>query len=344
MNPRAPHSPAAGFTLIEVLLAVMIASMAMVAVTGAFVSTLRTHYEIDNLTSSTEAGQRILALLERDFRGLWHYNVKENRVLRGRDMDIGGSPSDRIDMLTSSDAVGGVLDNQNEVSYPGVCEVGYWIKENREQPGLFELWRREDPMVDDDLLRGGQFQLVSDRIKSFNVTYYETLGYDAEPFNDWESSREGKLPRRIKIEFTLHRRIGNRNEIAGNEVDDLEKTLKTYVRHIVLDKRYVDIMQPGIAMIPVAPPPPDEAGSGPTGGPAGPAGGPAGPAGPGGGMPGLQEISTGGQGRPTGRNRDSGGQRPSGPPGGGPPLDIRDLLRGGGGGLFGGGGGRGGGR
>jgi hypothetical protein len=322
----------------------MIASMAMVAVTSAFVGTLRTHYEIDNLTSSTEAGQRILALLERDFRGIWHFNVKRNRVLIGRDMDWGGNPADRIDLLTSSDAVGGVVDNQNQLSYPGVCEVGYWLKENPEQPGLLELWRREDPLVDDDLRSGGTFQLVTDRLKSFDVTYYATLGYEAEPLKDWDSSREAKLPRRIKVEFTLHRRIGNRNEIAGSEVDEYEQTLKTYVRHFVLDPRYVDILQAGVAMIPIAPPAPD-ADSG-EGGPAGPAGGGAGgPAGPGGrgGMPGLGDAGTidlGGRGggQPGGDGR---GAPPPGTPPGNPPIDIRDLLRGGGGGLgglFGGGG------
>ena len=136
---QSTHSRQGGFTLVEILLAVMIASMAMVAVTSAFVGTLRTHYEIDNLTSSTEAGQRVLALLERDIQGIWHYNVKRNAVLRGRDSDIGGNPADRIDLLTSTDAVGGVVGTKTDLSFPGLCEVGYWLKPNPEQPGLLEL-------------------------------------------------------------------------------------------------------------------------------------------------------------------------------------------------------------
>ncbi len=336
-NPRVARAEA-GFTLVEILLAVMIASMAMVAVTSAFVGTLRTHYEIDNLTSSTEAGQRVLALLERDIQGIWHFNVKRNAVLRGRDSDIGGNPADRIDMLTSTDAVGGVVGTKTELSFPGLCEVGYWLKPNPEQPGLLELWRREDPLVDDNLLSGGRFQLVTDRLKSFDITYYETLGYEAEPFQDWDSSQDGRLPRRIKIEFTLHRRIGNRNEIVGTEVEEYEQTLKTYVRHIVLDPRYVDILQAGVAMIPTAPRAPEaaaEAASG--GGGAGAAGG--GPGAGGAKLPDLGEVSTsGGDARGAGRQ---GGNRAAPTPGNPnrPPIDFRDLLRGGAGGLFGGSGG-----
>src|SRR5690606_38532841 len=268
-----------GFTLIEILLAIAITAMAMVAVSGAFLGTLRAQYEIENLNSSTEGGQRVITLVERDLRGLWHHNIANNAVLRGRNMDIGGYDADRIDFLTTSDAVTGVIDNSNELAFPSVCEVGYWLKENEEIPGLLELWRREDPMVDDDILTDGRFQLVSDRIKSFNITYFETLGYDAEPIDEWDSSREGKLPRRIRIEFTIHRKVGNRNEISGAEIDDYEDILKTYVRHVVFDRRYTDILQSGVAMIPVPPPPPSEtpiegpiggSGRGPEGGPGGP--------------------------------------------------------------------------
>ncbi len=351
MKPRitAPYPTMSGFTLIEVLLAVLIASMAMVAVSGAFISTMRTHYEIDNLTSSTADGQRILTLLERDLRGLWHYDIKQNRVLIGRNMDIGGYDADRIDLLTTTDAIGGVIDNQMQLAYPSICEVGYWLKENKEIPGLLELWRREDPMVDDDLLTGGHFQLVSDRIKSFNITYYTELGYDAEPLDEWDSSREAKLPRRIKIDFTIHRKIGNRNEISGNEVEDYEKTLKTYTRYFVFDKRYTDILQAGVAMIPVVPSPPgaDDGQGGPLGGggPAGMAGAEGGPFGAGGGPAGGGR-GTGSRGGEQGDGTrtsgprgggQNGGDRPPPPAGNTPPIDLGDLLRGLGGGGGGGG-------
>ncbi|MHC5066024.1 MAG: PulJ/GspJ family protein, partial [Planctomycetota bacterium] len=71
MNLLPSHKPS-GFTLIEVMLAVAVTGMAMVAISGAFISTLRAREEVQTLSESTEAGERILTLLERDLNGLWH--------------------------------------------------------------------------------------------------------------------------------------------------------------------------------------------------------------------------------------------------------------------------------
>jgi hypothetical protein len=103
---------------------------------------------VDELTESTEAGPRILNLIERDLRGLWTFNVAKNAVFRGRDMDVGGFEADRMDFLTTTDAVGYVLDSHGVPRKPTLCEVGYWFKPNPRFRELKELWRREDPMVD----------------------------------------------------------------------------------------------------------------------------------------------------------------------------------------------------
>lgn len=332
----------AGFTLIEVLLAVAVTGMVMVAVSGSFISTLRAREEVQTLSDSTQAGERILTLLERDLHGLWHHNIKNNAVLKGRNMDYGGFDADRIDFLTSTDAISGVLDSSGQLTKPSICEVGYWLKDNPRIPGLLELWRREDPLVDADLVTDGQFQMVSDRLKSFNITYYETLGYKSEELMEWDSSLEDQLPRRIKIEFTVHRQVANRNQSSG-EVADFEKILKTYTRHIVFDPRMTEILMPGIAMVSLAPPRP-EAGGG--GGPAGPGGeeglGPAGPAGPGGvrtteGGDNTSLIGAGNRGRAStqtrGVGRGGGGGGRGGPTitqGGGASsgFDLGNLLRG----------------
>jgi prepilin-type N-terminal cleavage/methylation domain-containing protein len=361
MTPQPRHlSPSgspAGFTLIEVLLAVAIAGMAMTAVVGAFWSTIQARDIVRVQSQSTEDGERVLALLDADLRGLWTYNIADNKVFLGRNMDIAGYSSDRLDFLTATRAYTPVQSTTAEWVRAPICEVGYWLRENPRLPGKLELWRREDPLVDDDLRSGGTFQLVCDRIESFNVEYFETLGHEAEPRFEWDSSVDDMLPRRIRVEFTIERRLGNRNRVAGAEIDDFEKINKRYVRDFVLDTRLVEILQPQIGMVPVAPAgpatPDDLQGGGPIG--------PAGPGGPlnglGGGGPGTlppgAEIrgqattQTTGGGRPR-----AGGQNPlgggAGGGQGGGSISLEDLLRGGGGGslgdLLGGRGGGGGGR
>lgn len=251
-----PRRKVGGFTLLEVLLAVALTATIMLTIGTAFNALLNARESIDELTESTEAGPRICNLIERDLRGLWTYNIGHNAVFRGRDMDVGSFEADRMDFLTTTDAVGYVLDSQGNPKRPSLCEVGYWFKQNPRYRDLIEMWRREDPLVDGDNITQGSFQLVHDRLKSFKVTYYKDLGNEAEEFLEWDSATDDKLPRRIKIEFTIERRRGSRNVVDNAEIDEMEAAEKTYVRHFVLDPAMVDILRAGTAMLPVLPGPP----------------------------------------------------------------------------------------
>jgi prepilin-type N-terminal cleavage/methylation domain-containing protein len=347
-----------GFTLIEVLLAMTITSVVMVTVATTFHVMLNARDVVDDLAESTEAGPRILNLIERDLRAIWTYNVHNNAVFRGRDMDVGGRDADRMDFLTSTDAVGTVLDLQNIPRKPTLCEVGYWFKPNQKYRDVFEMWRREDPMVDDDIITQGSFQLVHDRVKNFKVTYYRTLGHEAPEELQWDSAVEDKLPKRIKIEFTIERKRSSRNVVNDAEIDDFEGAEKTYVRHFVFDSRFDDVLSANTARIPVLPPEPvAQAEGGGGGGAAGEAGKGGGGGGGGKGAGGLERTVGGAESGPAGRGgrtgagrggaqgRPAGGNRgPAAPPGGMPPgFNPSEFLNrigggggGGGGGLFGG--------
>ena len=350
----------AGFTLIEVMVAVAIAAGLMLTVHMTFMATMQAGVEMEALSEDKEPGPRILALIERDLSGLWHFNIKKNRVLRGRNLDVAGSPADRIDFLTTTDSTSSVLDGMGNPRRPTLSEVGYWLRQNPDNPQLMELWRREDPMVDENLLTEGQFQLVHDRIKSFNIKYYATIGYECEELHEWDSSIEDSLPRRIVIEFTLERRLANRNRVSGTEVAEAGPVERNYTRHIVLDPRYPEILKPEFALIPARPRPPSAAAAAGAGGPGGAGGagagrGGAGAAGPIGEAGGVNRT-IGGKGGDNSRGGDGGGRSRGGTGGQLPPIggnrggfDLGELLRGGGGtgsgGLFGGGrGGGGGGR
>jgi len=347
----------AGFTLIEVLLAIMITSVVMVTVATTFHVMLNARDVVEDLAESTEAGPRILNLIERDLQGIWTWNVHNNAVFRGRDMDVNGRDADRMDFLTTTDAVGFVLDSQSVPRKPTLCEVGYWFKPNPRYRDVFEMWRREDPMVDDDLLTQGSFQLVHDRVKSFKVTYYRSLGYEAKEELEWDSSVEDALPKRIKIEFTIERKRSSRNVVNDVEIDDFEGAEKSYVRHFVFDQRLEQALAANESRIPVFPPEPVAQQEGPAGGggggPAGGGGG--GPVGPGGMNRTVNEAggpATAGRGGRGGAGRGGespgrggAGRTPTQLPPGFNPSDFFNRLGGGagggGGGLFGGGGGGG---
>jgi type II secretion system protein J len=351
-----------GFTLIEVLLAIGITATVMLTVGSTFSVMLRARDVVNQLAESSEAGPRILNLIERDLRGLWTYNIKDNKVFKGTLADVNGRSADRIDFLTTTDSVGSVTDTSYVAHKSTICEVGYWFKPNRDLRDVFELWRREDPMVDNEINTQGTFQLVHDRVKNFKIRYFATLGHESEELLEWDSSAEDTLPKRMKIEFTIERPRLSRNTVSDTEVDDFEGAEKTYIRHFVFEDRLNDILAANNARIPVLPPPPQagEAGEeeGPKG-PAGPGGGPAGPGGRGGdgdkptNMRGLGDRKGEGGSRGSGAKpggRQAGGKAPStggrGSQNGGqvptqlpPGFNFQQLFGNGGGagGLFGGG-------
>src|SRR5262249_16083614 len=70
-----------GFTLIELLLAVAVSSIVMFAVGATFTAMLEARAEVEELSESTDAGPRILSMIERDLSHLWTYDIKKNAVL-----------------------------------------------------------------------------------------------------------------------------------------------------------------------------------------------------------------------------------------------------------------------
>ena len=333
-NTDQKRQTSAGFTLIEVLLAIGITATVMLTVGTTFHVMLNARDVVDDLAESSEAGPRILNMIERDLRGIWTYNVHNNAVFRGAQADVNGRDADRMHFLTTTDSVGTVLDLDSNAHKTTICEVGYQFKPNPRFREVFELWRREDPMVDDDLTTQGDegtFQLVHDRVKSFRIRYYETLGWEAEELFEWDSAQDDRLPKRIKIEFTIERRRSSRNVVSDVEIDDFEGAEKKYVRHFVLPKRLENILRAENARIPVLPPPPMEGAGGGEEGPEGPAG----PAGPGGRGGKDTMLAMGGKGDAAGgkgNGRGAGGKgsgRPS--PGGKPATGGRGgMLPGGG--------------
>lgn len=340
------HPQERGFTLLEVLLALAITTGVMTMVYQTLAATLSAREAVRDLTDSTDSGGKVLSLIERDLRGLWHHNIKDNNILVGRNLDFGGVDADRIDMLCVTPAITSVEGLNRQQINPPLNEVGYWLKPHRRYgTDLYELYRREDPLIDEDILKGGRFQLVHSRITSFKIIYYEELGAEAEEILEWDTRQRGVLPRRIKIEFTIEPKRQSRNYGGSSELGDVESASRTYVRHFVFDQRYSTILDPQQTLITVFPPPPAEQGEGdPAGGAGGPAGGPnladlAGAAGAEGGAEGLGFNPNQGARPPGGgRGQDGGGPPPGSPPpipdnifgtGQQPPqnISIGDLLQ-----------------
>ncbi len=341
----------AGFTLIELLLASMLSALVITAVLQVFSVSLYAREEVKALAEPMTAGPRILDMIEEDLRALWTFDIKENKVFEGEDAAIVRIEADRLHLIVAGPTASDVTLPDDSQRRAPLAEVSYLCKTNPRNPDLIELWRREDPLVDEDWKKGGHYQLLSDRIRRFNITYYEELGVEAEPFDDWILEEKKDLPRRLKIELSIERRPESFNVLDGSEVEDIPGRKLDFVRHVVLRREVIESIQPGYAVLPAIPQREPEPENAQVGGGAGPlAGGgrtglPGAPGRPG--APGPDRGIPGGAGGTGGDGKGFSGAKTALPPGLGGQLGR--FLKGGGGGSSGnpfrgkGGGGSGGG-
>ena len=199
----------AGFTLVEVLIALLIISGIMVAITQVLNAARISRDTIHNIQETQLAGPAIMDLIERDLRALFTYDLTKKGMLRVQNRVLLGRDADSVDFVTTTDNLllwetkdkpaeeGGVRSDYNE--------VGYRLRPNPRDDDLLELYRREGFGVDDEPFEGGLFTFLHDGVKHFDVQVYNEDGPDADAMEDWNPELEEQqgVPLRLEILLTL---------------------------------------------------------------------------------------------------------------------------------------------
>ncbi len=317
----------AGFTLMEVLVALGIMSLVMLVLYTSLNASLEARDKLETESKVARLGPEILDQIEADLRRLWIWDIRDDAVFKGESRTINGESADTLSLLTTVDSTVTRRVGEREVS-ADVCETGYRLRRNPALPDVLELWRRQSFHVDEKPLDDGVYELLHDRVVSFQVRYYASVDRWAEELPSWDSGALHRLPALVSIELELE--AVARTVASGAEGG---RTLRY--------ERIVPLMPGSDLAMRVRPLVPTFVALG-SGGPGGPGG-----KGDGEGEEGEGEGSEadagggkddGGSSNTPGGNGGSGGNS-STPPGGGNPDDfgnaLNDLLNG----LTGGGGG-----
>ena len=211
---------AGGFTLIELMLAVLVLAIMMALVYGVVVSTVQAAQRVEEITLGTEVGPAILTRLREDLESAIILS-KEGDFFAGYDRKSSGGDRDRLDLVGSVMAYGAERDGE-EPLFHGVNEVGYQVIDSRRDPSVGVLYRREDYFLDAEPLKGGRLTELYDRVRHFNLEYW-----DGETWRqDWSSRREkGKLPQAVRIELRIV--VDDRED---KDVERYYSTIVTYPR------------------------------------------------------------------------------------------------------------------
>ncbi len=191
-----------GFTLVEVLIALAIMSLVMVALYSSLNATLRARDQIEIESRVARLGPEILDILEADLRRAWILGIQDDRVFLGESRMIDGDPADSLSLLTQVDSTVTRRVDEREVQ-SDVCETGYRLRRNPLLPDVLELWRRQSFHVDEDPLKDGVYELLHDRVVRFQVRYRERIDPYAEELHDWDAAKRHRLPALVEVELAL---------------------------------------------------------------------------------------------------------------------------------------------
>lgn len=185
-----------GFTLVELMLAILIMAIMMSIIYGVVVSTVSAAKRVEEITAASEVGPAILTRLRADLEAA--FLPKEGEFFVGVKKPGAGNDRDRIDFI-SSDVAYGAENDVEEPRFHSINEIGYQVLESRKDPGLGILYRREDFFIDSDPLKGGRLTQLYDRVRSLSIRYYD--GKEWRP--DWSSKAQKGLPKAVEIELKI---------------------------------------------------------------------------------------------------------------------------------------------
>jgi type II secretory pathway component PulJ len=186
----------------EVVVALGIMSLVMVALYTTLNSTLRARDKLENEARVARLGPDLLDIIESDLRRIWLMNIEQDRVFLGETRTLDGEPADSLSFLSTVDST--VTRRIGEREIPSdLCETGYRLRRNADLPDVMELWRRQSYHIDEKPLQDGVYELLHDRVVSFQVRYLDELDRYAERLTDWDTTITHRLPAAVEIELAL---------------------------------------------------------------------------------------------------------------------------------------------
>ena len=189
-----------GFTLIEVLLAVFIASIVMAVLYASFFQIIKAKEKVEEELELYHEARVIFSKMTKDLATAFpRGNV--NSVISNTNSDyfIGGQEGN-FSTLTFTSLSRTPAKNAKESDQ---TEISYFIEPTENDLELFSLMRRDDPTIGID--GGGSEYPISERIVEFTLSYLgepSTSTENQELAFEWNSV-ESSLPNAVNVNIVL---------------------------------------------------------------------------------------------------------------------------------------------
>jgi general secretion pathway protein J len=204
MSPRRRRS-ARGFTLLELLVAVVILSFVTMLLYGAFSGMKRTRDGLKRVQDRYREGRVAMNRIVRDLESAYisqHLPLNPTLVVH-KTAFIGhqGTPGDRIDFNSFSN----VLRDRNSHTSDQV-ELSYFTSESLDVSGSSDLVRRTSEYPDDKPEAGGRIDVVATDVDLFDLEYLDPT--TSQWVDTWDTTQAtgqlNRVPLQVRIRLVLN--------------------------------------------------------------------------------------------------------------------------------------------
>ena len=177
-----------GFTLMEVMIALLILGMVISVIWASFSNTIESKDYVETGNELYHSARWALDRMSRDLASAYVYrDVVHNSAFIGISHDSGdGSPMDELHF--TSFAHEKLRANSAESDQ---CEISYFVMLDPDT-GKNILYRREDPYIDTEPMSGGESLELVDNVLSLNFRYFN----GNEWVDEWDSRNFDKIEKR----------------------------------------------------------------------------------------------------------------------------------------------------
>jgi general secretion pathway protein J len=207
MTRRAQNvDRARGFTLVELLVAIVVLSLISMLIYSAFASMKRSREGIERVDDRYREGRLAMTRMTRELQSAYislHAPINSSLLIQ-RTAFVGstGTPADRLDFNSFSNRR---LDKNSHVS--DQCELSYFGSPNPDLSGVTDLARRVSTTLDLDPKKGGRVEVLATDIDLFDLQYLDPLSgnwVDTWDTTQTVTGQPARLPVQIRIVLVLN--------------------------------------------------------------------------------------------------------------------------------------------
>jgi len=198
--------PNRGFTLVELLVAIVVLSLISVLIYNAFASMKRTREGIERVDDRYREGRLAMTRMTRELQSAYislHAPINQSLLIQ-RTAFIGtsGTPADRLDFNSFSNRR---MDKNSHIS--DQCELSYFGSSNPDLSGVTDLARRFSTTLDMDPKKGGRVEVLATDIDLFDLQYLDPLS--GNWVDTWDTTQSvtgqpARLPVQVRIVLVLN--------------------------------------------------------------------------------------------------------------------------------------------